>query len=65
MKKFSQYFKTMMLISLVWFVLFVMCMPQFVNTPDLGAVTIIMSFLFMFGALMAPDNEKYEEHKRR
>jgi hypothetical protein len=40
-------------------------MPQFVNTPDLGAVTIIMSFLFMFGALMAPDNEKYKEHKRR
>ena len=65
MKQYSNYFKTMMLLSLMCFVLFVMCMPQFVNTPDLGAVTIIMSFLFMFGALMAPDKEKYKENKRR
>ena len=65
MKHYSKYYKAMMITSLVWFVLFVMCMPQFVNTPEMGAITITMSFLFMFGGLMAPDEEKYKEHKRR
>lgn len=65
MKKFSKYFKTMMLLSLVWFVIFVLCMPQFVNTPEMGAVSVVMSFIFWFGGAMAPDNEKYTEHTRR
>lgn len=65
MKKFSQYFKAMMLLSLVFLVLFVMSMPQFVNAPEMGAITAIMSFIFWFGGVMAPDHEKYEENKRR
>ena len=48
----------MMTASVAFFVLFVLCMPQFVNTPNMGAITITMSFLFMFGGLMAPDKEK-------
>jgi hypothetical protein len=40
-------------------------MPQFVNTPEMGAVSVMMSFIFWFGGAMAPDNEKYKEHTRR
>jgi len=65
MKKHSQYFKTMMLLSLLFVVLFVLSMPQFVNVPEMGAITAIMAFVFWFGGIMAPDHEKYEEHKRR
>jgi len=65
MEKYSGYFKVMMLLSLLFMVLFVMSMPQFVNVPELGAITAIMSFTFWFGGVMAPDHEKYEENKRR
>jgi len=65
MKSYSQYFKVMMLLSLVFVVLFVLCMPQFVNVPELGAITAVMAFVFWFAGVMAPDHEKYEEHRRR
>ena len=65
MKNYSKYFKAMMLLSLVFVVLFVMSMPQFVNVPELGAITAIMSFTFWFGGVMAPDHEKYQQHEKR
>lgn len=65
MKNYSKYFKAMILLSLMFVLLFILCMPQFVNSPDLGAVTAIMAFIFWFGAVMAPDYEKYKEHDRR
>ena len=60
MKNYSQYFKAMITLSLIFMLLFILCMPQFVGSPELGAITAIMSFIFWFGAVMAPDHEKYK-----
>lgn len=65
MKNYSKYFKMMMFLSALFMVFFILCMPQFVNSPELGAVTAVMSFIFFMGAAMAPDKEKYEQHERR
>ena len=65
MKKYSQYFKNMMITSIVFLILFILCMPQFVDTPEMGAITITLSFVFWFAGIMAPDNEKYKKHGRR
>ena len=65
MKNYSKSFRNMMLLSLVWLGVFILCMPQFVDTPELGAISAIMAFGFWFGGIMAPDHEKYKQHKRR
>lgn len=59
MKKYSQYFKNMMTTSVVFLILFIPCMIS--NSPTLGAITIVMSFIFWFVGVMSPDHEKYKE----
>jgi hypothetical protein len=46
-------------------VCFILTTPSFFNIPDMGAITAIFAFIFWFVAMMAPDEEKYQEHSRR
>jgi hypothetical protein len=59
MKKFSSYFKAMMMVSLFLLVCFILSMPQFINVPNVGAACATFSFIFWFAGVMAPDHEKY------
>ena len=65
MKKYTSYFKTMIMMSLIMVVCFILTTPQFINVPDMGAITATFAFIFWFVAMMAPDEEKYVEHNRR
>jgi hypothetical protein len=65
MKKYTSYFKTMIMMSLIMVVCFILTTPSFFNIPDMGAITGIFAFLFWFAAVEAKDHEKYQEHNRR
>lgn len=60
MRKFSKYFKTMMMFSLIMVVCFVLSTPQVFNMSDsVSAACATFAFIFWFVAMMAPDHEKY------
>lgn len=65
MKKYTSYFKIMIILSVVMIWCFILSTPSFFNIPDMGAITAIFAFIFWFAAMMAPDEEKYQEHSRR
>ena len=57
--KYSFYFRLMVVISL--FFLGVAVEAYLENMPTLCAVLSIISFTFWFGAIKAPDHEKYNK----
>lgn len=66
MKKFSNYFKTMMMFSIIMVVCFILSTPQVFNLPsEAGAASATFAFIFWFVAMMAPDHEKYKENTDR
>ena len=65
MKKYTDYFKIMMGVSFILMVCFILCTPQIFCLPDAGAAAAVGSMFTFIAAIMAPDHEKYEEHKRR
>ena len=66
MKRFSDYFKIMMLISLIMLVCFILSTPQIFDMPDsVGSACATFAFIFWFAGVMAPDHEKYKENSNR
>ncbi len=59
MKKYSNYFYTMML----WCVVFIVLTVLAVNTrlPEMSAILGMMSFVCLMAAMAAPDHEKYKQ----
>ena len=56
--KYSNYFKIMMTLSVFFLGLAV---ESYLETmPTLCACFSVLSFIFWFGGIMAPDNEKYK-----
>jgi len=54
--KYTNYFKIMICISLFLIGVAIVACPM---SPGLCAVCAVMSFIFWFVAVMAPDHEKY------
>lgn len=57
MKKYTKYFKRMMLVALIFLALAVASMLD--KEPTLCAICIVVSFIMWFGGVMAPDGEKF------
>jgi hypothetical protein len=57
MKKYTKYFKTIMLVALFFLALGVASMLD--KHPTLSAVFIVASFTTWFSGVMAPDGEKF------
>lgn len=60
MKKFSKYYRTMMILFIITFIggTLLLCATSY---PGLSAVLYTASFIFWYGAVMAPDEEKFKE----
>ena len=56
MKKYSNYFKRMMMYFLVLVVL-----GAIISVVELSAICFVFAFVCWFGAVMAPANEKYKD----
>lgn len=57
MKKYTKYFKRMMLVALIFLALAVASMLD--KEPTLCAICIVVSFIMWFGGVMAPHSEKF------
>lgn len=56
MKKYSNYFKRMMIYFLVSMILAI-----FITDPTGSAIMFVLAFVFWYAAIMAPSHEKYKD----
>lgn len=57
--KYTNYFRGMMIASLFFLGLSITSFQE--NMPSLSAVLSVLTFLFWYAGVMAPDNEKYTQ----
>jgi len=60
MKKYSKYYKTMMVMAII--IGLCACIAPIV---EVSAVLFVVSFILWFGGVMAPDYEKYVQSSKQ